>query len=261
MATPTRSRHRALLAAATAVIVAVPGIASAQSFTPGDDPCLGDPPPAPVTDRDEVIATHVEAVDCGFDNGIFVGRVTTEGREFDPEEPLSRGQMASIIAQALEHAGYELPAAPPDAFDDDNTSVHQMNINKLAAVGIVHGVTEDRYVPKASIRRDQMASMLVGAAEAAYGTEFTPTTANSFSDVGEDNVHRGNIEVASDILGLAVGREDGTFQPGALTRRDWAATFIARLVDMTLIDAEEPASDPASGPTVESTDGDRSLED
>lgn len=261
MAPPIRSRYRTVIAAATAALVALPLAASAQSFTPPDDPCLGDPPPAPVSDRDEVIEVHLEAVDCGFDNGIFVGRVSTDGREFDPEDPLSRGQMASIIARALEHAGYELPAAPPDAFSDDTTSVHQLNINKLAAVDIVNGVTADRYVPEARIPRDQMASLLVRAAEKAYGTEFAPEGANVFSDVSESNVHRDNIVIASEILGLAIGREDGTFQPSEHTRRDWAATFIARLVDMTLIDAGEPASDPASGPTVGTTDGERSLED
>lgn len=261
MQSPHRSRSRALLAAATAALVVLPTAAFAQSFTPADDPCLGDPPPAPVADRDEVIEVHLEAVDCGFDNGIFIGDISTEGRQFNPDEPLSRGQMASIIARALEHAGYELPAAPPDAFSDDTTSVHQLNINKLAAVDIVKGVTEDRYEPGTPIKRDQMASLLVRAAEKAYGTAFEPTGANVFTDVSERNVHRDNIVIASEILGLAVGREDKTFQPSALTRRDWAASFIARLVDMTLIDAGEPASDPASGPTVGTTDDERSLED
>ena len=253
-------RSRALLAAATAVLVALPTAASAQSFTPGDDPCLGDPPPAEYVDREKIIDIHLPAVDCTTDNGIFEGDLTTgPGREFNPAQPLTRAQMASIIARSLEYAGYQLPAAPPDAFQDDTTNVHQLNINKLAAVGIVTGVSDTRFNPQAPVKRDQMASFMVRTAEVAFGTEFEPTVPNPFSDLSDRNVHRDNIIVASNQLGLAVGRADSTFDAGALTRRDHAATFISRLVDIILIDAEQPATDPASGPTTDISDADRDL--
>lgn len=253
-------RSRALLAAATAALVAMPTAASAQSFTPPNDPCLGDPPPAEYSDRDEIIKLHLPAVDCTTDNGIFEGSLTvgTE-REFNPASPLTRAQMASIIARALEYAGYELPAAPPDAFQDDTTSVHQLNINKLAAVGIVKGKSDTEFDPEVPVKRDQMASFLVRAAEVAFGTEFEPTVANPFSDLRDENVHRDNIIVASNQLGLAIGHANSTFDAGALTRRDHAATFISRLVDIILIDAGEPASDPASGPTTDISSEDRDL--
>jgi hypothetical protein len=254
-------RSRTLLAAATAALVAIPTAASAQSFTPADDPCLGDPPPAEYEDRDQIIEIHLPAVDCTTDNGIFQGNISLEGRRFNPAASLTRAQMASIIARALDHAGYELPAVPPDAFEDDTTSVHQLNINRLAAVGIVKGRTDTEFDPESPVRRDQMASFLVRAAEKAYGTEFEPTSSGGFSDVLEGNVHRENVIVASEILGLAIGHPNGTFSPASMTRRDHAATFISRLVDMILIDAEEPASDPASGPTTNISDEARDLED
>lgn len=167
--------------------------------------------------------------------------------------------MASIIARALEYSGYELPAAPPDAFQDDNTSVHQLNINKLAAVGIVKGKSDTRFDPEVPVKRDQMASFLVRAAEVAFGTEFEATVPNPFSDLSDENVHRDNIIVAANQLGLAIGHANSTFDAGALTRRDHAATFISRLVDIILIDAEEPASDPESGPTTDISSEDRNL--
>lgn len=253
-------RSRTLLAAATAVLVALPTAASAQSFTPVDDPCLGDPPPADYVDRDEIIEIHLPAVDCTTDNGIFEGQLTigTE-REFNPASPLTRAQMASIIARALEFAGYELPAVAPDAFQDDTTSVHQPNINKLAAVGIVEGKSDTEFDPEAPVNRDQMASFMVRAAEKAFGTEFEPVGPNPFSDLSDENVHRDNIIVAATQLGLAIGHADSTFDAGAHTRRDHAATFISRLVDIILIDAEQPATDPASGPTTDISDEDRDL--
>lgn len=260
----TRQRSRPLLAAVSAILVALPTAASAQSFTPGDDPCLGDPPPAPYVDRDEARDPHLRAIDCTFDNGVMVGEFTVPGaatgeRRFHPGQPVTRAQMATIVVNALEYAGYTLPEAPPDAFTDDTGNVHEDNINKLAATGIVSGKSESEYAPNAKIRRDEMATVLVQAAEMAYGSDLEPASGNPFSDVSSSNVHRDNIIVASEILGIAVGQEDGTFQPGAATRRDWMATFASRLVDMTLIDAEEPASDPATGPTVGISDDERSI--
>lgn len=255
---------RSLLAAATAALVALPTSAFAlESFTPGSDPCLGDPAAAPYVDRDEVREPHKKAVDCTFDNGVMVGSPTsplsavTGEREFRPNESVSRAQMATIIVNALEHAGYTLPDNAPDAFTDDDGSVHEDNIDKLAATGIVNGTSDTNYSPGRPIKRDQMASLLVQAAEAAYGdTTGFETTANTvFPDVNSQNVHKSNIVVASEYLGLIVGDGQGRFNPGAETRRDWMATFASRLVDMTLLDTSEPASDPASGPNVGNGNG------
>jgi hypothetical protein len=259
MASPKRSRT--LLAAATAALVVFPGTAFAQtSFTPGDDPCLGDPPEAPYADREEVREPHLEAVDCTFDNGIFIGGTAVTGeREFHPAQSVTRAQMASVLVRALEHAGYTLPADAEDAFEDDSTSVHEDNINTLAAAGIVSGKTETQYDPKAAISRAEMATLLVQSAEMAYGAELEPQSGNPFRDVSSGSSHRDNIIVASEILGLAVGTGGDTYEPQAEVRRDWMATFVSRLVDMTLIDAEEPASDPASGPTVGATDDEREI--
>lgn len=256
---------KALLAAATAALVALPTSAFAlESFTPGSDPCLGDPAAAPYVDRDEVREPHLKAVDCTFDNGVMVGSPTgplspvTGERQFNPGQSVSRAQMATILVNSLEAAGYTLPANAPDAFTDDDGSVHEDNINKLAASGIASGTSATTYSPGRAIERDQMASLLVQAAEAAYGTTFNAPKSTFFPDVSSNNVHVRNITVASEWLGLIVGDGQGRFNPSAETRRDWMATFSSRLVDMVLIDAEDPASDPATGPTV-GQDGSRAI--
>jgi hypothetical protein len=259
------TKSRTLLAAATAALVALPTAAfGLESFTPGEDPCLGDPAEAPYVDRDEVREPHLKAVDCTFENGVMVGSPTgplspvTGEREFNPGASVSRAQMATILVNSLEAAGYTLPADAPDAFTDDDGSVHEDNINKLAATGIVNGTSETEYSPGRAIKRDQMASLLVQAAEAAYGTDFNAPKSTLFPDVSANNVHVRNITVASEWLGLIVGDGQGQFNPNAETRRDWMATFSSRLVDMVLIDADDPASDPQSGPTV-GQDGNRDI--
>lgn len=265
MRSTTRTIDRRLHAVAIAVIAAVvmalaaPSSASAETFIDPDDPCLGEPGAAPFADRDEVIDVHLNNVDCAFDAGIIVGETKDGERFLRPGSSVTRAQMATIVVGALEHAGYNLPGSTPDAFTDDDESVHEANINTLAAIGIVEGVSDGRYQPQAQVTRAQMLTMMVQAAEVAYGTQFEPVTANPFTDVPDSNVHRDNIIVGSNVLGITAGSSENQFDPSADTRRDWMATFITRLVDMILIDAETPADDPASGPTIDDGDIDRDV--
>lgn len=265
MRSPTRTIDRRLhvvaIAALAAVVMALatPSSASAETFIDPDDACLGEPGAAPFADRDRVIDVHLNNVDCAFAAGILVGETEDGERFLRPGNSVTRAQMATIVVGALEHAGYNLPDSPADAFTDDDQSVHEDNINTLAAIGIVEGVSDGRYRPHAPVTRAQMLTMMVQAAEVAYGTEFEPVTGNPFTDVSDSNVHKDNIIVGSNVLGITAGSSENEFNPGANTRRDWIATFITRLVDMILIDAETPADDPASGPTIDDGDIDRDV--
>lgn len=79
---------------------------------------------------------------------------------YGPNEVVRRDQMASFISRAYAfRSGHQLSEGH-DAFEDDGHSVHQDNINRLAAVGIVGGLTASQYGPANAVRRDQMASFL-----------------------------------------------------------------------------------------------------
>ncbi len=67
--------------------------------------------------------------------------------------------MAAFLNRAL-----DLPATSEDFFVDDDDSVFEDDINRLAAAGITQGCnppSNDRYCPDSSVLRDQMASFLV----------------------------------------------------------------------------------------------------
>ena len=77
------------------------------------------------------------------------------GGQFCPDDPVTRGQMASFLVRAL-----ELPPSEADAFGDDDGTTHEEAINALAASGIASGCTSSRYCPNATVIRGQMASFL-----------------------------------------------------------------------------------------------------
>ncbi len=90
-------------------------------------------------------------------NRVYAAGITTGcgGSKFCPKGIVSRGQMASFLSRALDLSG---PA--PNAFTDDNGSIHEPNINLIAREGIATGCGGGKYCPTASVTRGQMAAFL-----------------------------------------------------------------------------------------------------
>jgi hypothetical protein len=76
-------------------------------------------------------------------------------RRYCPDANVSREQMASFLARAL-----DLAPSGTDYFDDDNASVHEGNINAMAAAGLTAGCAPRTYCPKGPVTRGQMAAFL-----------------------------------------------------------------------------------------------------
>ena len=89
--------------------------------------------------------------------GVLKGRSATA---FEPAGPVQRDQLAAFLVGLQAHLG--APFAPADdAFADDDTSVHQDSINRIAGAGIVTGVGDGAYVPARQVDRQQMAAFLM----------------------------------------------------------------------------------------------------
>ena len=105
-----------------------------------------------------------------------------------PSNPVTRAQMATFLARAL-----ELEAPPqPAGFDDvDPSSAHAANIEALHAAHITTGCTQDplAYCPSNPVTRAQMATFLARALE----LEAPPQPAG-FYDVDPSSAHAANIE-------------------------------------------------------------------
>ncbi len=168
---------------------------------------------------------HADAIDCIVGYGIASGRGDGSYR---PAEAVRRDQMATFVAGALRAVGVDLPAGPPDAFSDDNGSVHETAIDQLAALGVVTGKAERRYHPADRVSRGQLAAFLVRAYERATGFGLLAPD-DAFTDDDGTTHEPSNNRAAT--AGLAAGTTDRAYRPDAEVRRDQMATFVARLID------------------------------
>lgn len=124
------------------------------------------PTSVPDAFADDDGTTHETAADLLASVGVVAG--TAPGR-YEPGEVVTRGQMATFLARAYAFvAGEELPAGA-DAFADDDGTTHEANIDRVVAAGIASGRSDGTFGAGVTVRRDQMATFLVGLLEVLAG--------------------------------------------------------------------------------------------
>jgi beta-lactamase superfamily II metal-dependent hydrolase len=198
--------------------------------------------------------THAAAVDCVVHWQVTNGR--TAG-SYDPLSPVTRAQMASFIARLLHRAGGSPPDAATDYFADDNGSVHERNINRLAAAGIVSGKSASSYDPSARVTRAQMAAFLTRAYDyraAQHGAATLTADRDFFADDATSSLQTEINKAAA--AGFTGGYDDGTYRPAGEVRRDQMASFLARVLDLAVEQGmasvpAAPAPQPAPQPEPE----------
>jgi hypothetical protein len=138
------------------------------------------------------------------------------GTRYCPADLVTRAQMASFLARAFQY-----PPSTRDWFPDDDGSVHEPNINRVADAGVTTGYGDGTYRPSGLVTRAQMGSFL------ARALGLAPVATNRFEDVR--GVHAGNINAIAEV-GITLGcNPEGTlYCPDDLVRRDQMASFIAR---------------------------------
>jgi hypothetical protein len=187
--------------------------------------------------------THEANIDCIAWYTITLGAGDRNGNgenEYAPDEGVTRGQMASFLARTAVEAGVTLPANAPDAFPDDDDSVHQDNINAIAALGIAQG-RDGLFHPEENVSRAQMASFIARLYDLVTGN-LPKDAPNAFPD-DEGSTHEPSINALAE-LGVVKGRADTAdfdgdgnvgelvYGPNDNVTRAQMASFIIRTLDL-----------------------------
>jgi spore germination protein GerM len=171
--------------------------------------------------------THEGFIEAIAAEGITAGCNPPANDRYCPNQAVSRQQMASFLVRAI-----GLPATTEDYFGDDGSSIHEANINALAAAGITAGCNppdNDEFCPTATVTRGQMAAFLVrafGYTDSDPGDTFTDDDGLIF----EDDIEA--LATAGVTKGCNPPAND-KYCPTAPVQRSQMATFLGRALALT----------------------------
>ena len=154
---------------------------------------------------DDIGAGHPFATEITwmYAEGISFG--CGDGTIYCPASPVTRAQIASFFAQAfglVDGVGSNL-------FDDNDGSVHEDNIDKLATAGITSGCGTRLFCPSNDIIRAQFASLLMQALESVLGQDHSGGLGGNYFDDDDGSVHEDNIDkLAYSEITLGCGFRD-----------------------------------------------------
>lgn len=145
---------------------------------------------------------------------------------FCPMAPVTRGQMATLLARTLKLGGSEL-AAFSDLVPD---SYYARFVNRLVELGIVEGFPDGTFRPDDPVSRAEISALLVRS----LGVDTVgdaPT--RSFIDVAHDAWYAPFVE-ALRIAGITTGCAIDRFCPQDAVTREQMALFLARAFQLPL---------------------------
>lgn len=174
-------------------------------------------------------SSHREAIECAAWWDVVNGFSPTM---FGPNGNVTREQVASMLVRTLMAAGLVFAQGAPDAFGDDDGSVHEADINLLAAAGVIQGRSEGVFDPKAPVTRAELASLVARAYSVAV-EDGLPAGPNAFAD-DTGSVHEADINAVA-AAGWVNGVGGGLFNPNGNATRGQMASILMRMMS-TLVD-------------------------
>jgi len=198
------------------------------------------PPGGTFADDDGNI--HEGSIEAIAAEGITKGCNPPANDLFCPGDTVTRGQMAAFLVRALGLTDRD----PGIDFDDDDGSVFEADIERLATAGITRGCNPPEntsYCPTGTVTRGQMAAFLVrglgynkGADADLFVDDDGSTFENDINRLGAAGVTNGCNPPAND-----------RYCPSDAVKRDQMATFLTRALDLSPITPPERGTTPLDG--------------
>lgn len=196
----------------------------------------GLPPGGTFTDDNgNIHEGNIEAIAA---DGITKGCNPPTNDLYCPGSTVTRGQMAAFLTRAL-----DLPATVTDFFADDNDSIFESDINRMAAAGVTKGCNPSegntKYCPDGKVTRGQMAAFLVRA----FG--YTDDGGGDLFIDDDDSIFEGDIDrlgTAGVTKGCNPSEGNTRYCPNSLVLRDQMASFLARALGLSPIVPPPPTT-------------------
>lgn len=192
-------------------------------------PAVANSLPPGGTFRDDDGNVHEGNIEAIAAEGITRGCNPPTNDLYCPDRILNRGEMAAFLVRTL-----GLPPTDTDRFTDDDDSVFEDDINRLAEAGITRGCNppaNDLYCPDRTLTRGEIAAFLVrgfGYADPGPGDWFVDDDDSVFED-DIDKLRAANVA-------FGCNPPDNTrFCPDDPVPRDQMASFLARAAGLDAI--------------------------
>ena len=172
-----------------------------------------------IDDDNSIFESDIEWM---FSKGYTRGCNPPDNNKFCPNDFVTRGQMAAFLTRALELT----EQSPDNTFTDDDNSIFENDIEKLAAAGITKGCnppTNDEFCPNDNITRAQMAAFLTRA------LDLTEQADNPFTD-DDGSIFENDIEKLA-AAGITKGcnpPDNDRYCPDNFVTRGQMAAFLRR---------------------------------
>jgi hypothetical protein len=155
--------------------------------------------------------------------GVTKGCNPPANNKFCPDQPVTRGEMAAFLTRALGLT----TGAGSDQFSDDNGSIFEADIERLAVAGITKGCNppdNDLFCPEDFVTREQMAAFLVRA----FG--YSDASGFEFVDVDPSSIFLGDISrlAAAGVTRGCNPPANTQFCPRDFVTRGQMAAFLRR---------------------------------
>ena len=192
------------------------------------------------TFRDDDESVHQGSIEAIAAAGITVGCNPPTGDRFCPYEAVTRAEMATFLARAVD---LNRPAGV-DTFTDDDGDVHEGSIEAIAAAGITVGCNPpagDLFCPRRPVTRSEMATLLTRALDLepqtpppGFYSEITIIDAD-LAERMESSWRAGCPVPLSDLRYVLVdywGFDGREYRGELVVHADWAEEIVAVFDDL-----------------------------